>query len=264
VFNEQSSSTVAVFSHPNHELAILGLLQRLKPRIIFLTDGGGGSRVTESQRWLQRAGLLDRATFLNFPEAMFYVALLNCDHSFYARVRDQISALVDSWQPDQILCDAVEFYNPVHDLTLPIAQASLPTPDDTPIFEVPLIYQKPGKLEEYEVQRLSILRREEQIEFLLTEEELDAKINARDHIYTSLRHQLGNILSQLPRAHTGLEVVAPAHCRLTEPATDRILRYEWRARHLFSRGEIDRIITYSQHYVPVASALQNSSCAATG
>ena len=45
---EASASTIAVFSHPNHELAIFGLLQRLRPRLIYLTDGGGPERVAQT------------------------------------------------------------------------------------------------------------------------------------------------------------------------------------------------------------------------
>lgn len=259
LFNYQGASTLAVFSHPNHELAILGLLQRLRPNIVYLTDGGGWKRVAETQEGLRSVDLLNQATFLNFPEGSFYNSLCARDHSFYKEVADQVFSLVDSWRPTQILCDAVEFYNPVHDLSLPIVRAALRTTANISVFEVPLIYQKSMKAEEYEVQRLPISRREEQIEVHLTEEELDRKISARDHIYTSLGYQMGTLLSQLPREHAGLEVVAPACCPLRKPGTERILRYEWRAEHLRSRGEIDRIITYSQHYLPVASALMNSS-----
>jgi len=39
----------------------------------------------------------------------------------------------------------------------------------------------------------------------------------------------------------------------------RGLRYEWRAQRLLDRGEIDRAITYADHYLPVASALFRSS-----
>ena len=124
LFNDQSASTLAVFSHPNHELAILGLLQRLRPNIIVLTDGGGGTRVTESQKGLESIDLLDQATFLNFPEASFYDSLCARDHSFFKEVAERVFNLMDSCGPGQILCDAVEFYNPVHDLSLPIDDAA--------------------------------------------------------------------------------------------------------------------------------------------
>jgi hypothetical protein len=242
-----------------HELAVFGLLQRLRPNIIYLTDGGGRKRVSETQEGLKSIGLLNHATFLNYTEEAFYDSLLARDHTFYEEVTDRVFGLLDSMRPTQILCDAVEFYNPVHDLSLPIVQAALRSTDKASVFEVPLVYQKSTKGEEYELQRLPGSRREKQIEIQLTEEELDKKLKARDCIYTSLLDQMGTLLSELPPVHAGLEVVTPASFSLQEPGADRILRYEWRAEFLHNRGEIDSIITYSNHYLPVASALLYSS-----
>ena len=59
--------TVMVFSHPNHELAVFGLVQRLRPRLVFLTDGGGARRVEETGRALDGLGLRAHATFFNYP-----------------------------------------------------------------------------------------------------------------------------------------------------------------------------------------------------
>jgi hypothetical protein len=38
-------------------------------------------------------------------------------------------------------------------------------------------------------------------------------------------------------------------------ANEQTLRYEWRARLLLERGEIARMITYADHYLPVVEAL---------
>jgi len=40
----------AVFGHPTHELAILGLLQRYRPHVLVITDGGGESLIAQSRR----------------------------------------------------------------------------------------------------------------------------------------------------------------------------------------------------------------------
>ncbi len=32
---------LVVLSHPNHEAAIFGIVQRLRPKLVILTDGGG-------------------------------------------------------------------------------------------------------------------------------------------------------------------------------------------------------------------------------
>ena len=67
-FHDDGVPTLVVFSHPNHELAILGLLQRLRPKIVYLTDGGGPKRISETEEGLASVGLLNQATFLNYTE----------------------------------------------------------------------------------------------------------------------------------------------------------------------------------------------------
>ncbi|MEP6911524.1 MAG: hypothetical protein ABI923_02150 [bacterium] len=251
-------STVIVFSHPNHELAVFGLLQRLSPFLVYLTDGGGTNRLAQTRQGLEGIGLLGKALFLNHTEKSFYDSLLACDAEFFEGISEEVRASFQAIRPERILCDAVEFYNPVHDLTLPVVRAALRGHLDRPVFEVPLVYQRPGEGESYAVQRLPASRRTGQIAVRLSEEELDAKISARDQIYTILADQMGPVLSELPRAHVGLEYVAPARAGVPEPGPDVALRYERRAQILADSGKIDHKITYELHFLPVASSLLRS------
>src|SRR5262245_32431351 len=68
----EGARTLAVFSHPNHELAVFGLLQRLRPDIVYLTGGGGPKRIAETEEGLASIGLLEQARFLNYAETEFY------------------------------------------------------------------------------------------------------------------------------------------------------------------------------------------------
>jgi hypothetical protein len=52
------------------------------------------------------------------------------------------------------------------------------------------------------------------------------------------------------------EEIAAIQEDLPEPdEASRVLRYEWRARLLHEQGEIDRIITYREHFLPAAAEL---------
>ena len=53
----QNSRSLVVFSHLNHELAIFGLVQRLRPNLIYLTDGGGKDRIGQTKAGLEQIGL---------------------------------------------------------------------------------------------------------------------------------------------------------------------------------------------------------------
>ena len=113
-----------VFSHPNHEVAVLGTIFRLRPHIIYLTDGGADARVAETKEAL-RSYQPASVHYLNHTEQSFYDALLGEDLPFYRAVSQEIRSLFRNLDGDAIYCDAVEFYNPVHDITLPIVRAAL-------------------------------------------------------------------------------------------------------------------------------------------
>lgn len=244
-----------VFSHPNHELAIFGYLQKVKPYLLFLTDGGGEARVQQTRQGLESIGLFDKAFFMDHTEQSFYDALLECDSKFFADVADQVCGHVQALEPDEILCDAVEFYNPIHDISLPVTCAALRGSRSPAVFEVPLIYQEPAQVETYVVQRIPASRSSEQIEFQLSEQELAGKLRARDQIYTLLADQLGDVILDLSAKQIALEVMTVARRSLPEPGVDTVLRYERRAEMLAATGDIQRRITYDEHYLSVASPL---------
>jgi len=162
------TTKLVVLSHPNHELAIFGFLQRFRPHLVYLTDGGGQPRVEETRRGLESIGLLEHAHFLGHPEKSFYDALLARDSALYEEVASQVCTCFQALKPEQVFCDAIEFYNPVHDISLPIVRAALDGQVGASVFEVPLVYQKAGEGESYVVQRMPGSRRGEQIEIQLS------------------------------------------------------------------------------------------------
>ena len=136
---DQSRPIVFLFSHPNHEVAAFGMIKRTQPcRVIYMTDGGGEHRVNETKRVLSQIGLGENAVFLNRSEDSFYNGILNLDCDYFEALSETIKNLLKNLARPYIFCDAVEFYNPVHDMTLPIATSlgRLST-----IFEVPLVYE---------------------------------------------------------------------------------------------------------------------------
>jgi hypothetical protein len=253
-----STTRLFVFSHPNHELAVFGLARRLRPYLVFLTDGGGEHRVAETRRGLESIALADRARFLGHTEQSFYDALLRRDRGFFDGVTAEVRQAIDDVAPEQVFADAVELYNPVHDMTLPVAVAAVRATPGVGLFEVPLVYQRPGDGERYEVQRMPPSCGARRIDVALADDEIAAKEHARDAIYRILMQQMGPVLATLPREHLAIEQVAMAEPRLAHPGSERALRYEWRGELLRNRGEVSDVITYAKHYAPVASAFLGS------
>lgn len=247
--------TVAIFSHPNHEIAVLALLKKTRPFIIFLTDGGGKAREEETRKGLRLIGLQENAIFLSHPEQAFYDALLHVNSEYFHRVAHQVRNLLKNTKPEQILCDAVEFYNPVHDLTLAIVGSA----DDAPwagTYEVPLLYQKPGAKETYGVQ--TVPEGQPCQKFALSEEETDLKHSALREAYGILRNTLGPLLLSSPSALKN-ETIFPASSPLRWPDAGRFLRYEHRAAALKAQGKVESEITHSFHFLPVVAQLLEAS-----
>jgi hypothetical protein len=124
-----------VFSHPNHEIAVLGTIFRLRPHIIYLTDGGGEQRVAQTRQALKNYQPAS-VHYLNHSEQSLYDALLNRDAEFYRALAEEAGDIIAELGADTVYCDAVEFYNPVHDIALPVVRAAL-RGNDVPIIEVP-------------------------------------------------------------------------------------------------------------------------------
>jgi len=241
--------------HPNHELAIFGFVRRTRPHLLFLTDGGGAERVEESRRALDAAGLADRATFLNWPEQALYDALLDRDIATLRKLADVVREHLLAIAPRQVICESIELYNPLHDITLPIVRAAATGLSDIDILEFPLIAQEPSTGEHYRVQRFP--RDREMFSITLDSAELDAKLHARDLQYPTLRRSMAGVLDGVSRDSAGTEVFGRAMERIPVPDLDHALRYEWRGRLLQERGDVETVITFADHFVPLTAALAN-------
>jgi hypothetical protein len=255
-FEQAGACRLMIFGHPGHELALFGALQRHPPaRILIITDGGGEERVEYAKNGLAKIGLLERVYFLNYSEASFYEAMLDHDAQLFNEVARAIQIHINQVQPDQIFCDAVEFYNPVHDITLPLVRSALGN-GKAALYEVPLVYQASGAEEAYIIQRIPTSLADRRVQFELSEAELAAKISARNDIYKNLREQAGPEFMELTAEHASREEFAVSCSELAVPDTHgRMLRYERRARLLHTDGAIKRMITYRDHYLPAAADL---------
>ncbi len=244
-----------VFSHPNHEIAVLGRIQREKPRLIFLTDGGSQSRVDQSRRGLASIGAEADATFLDAREDDLYRALLARDVEVFAGLSRAVAELLSDADIDTVYCDSAEFYNPLHDVALPIVRKALATRPRLPLFEVPLIHQREDVRETYEVQRTPEALRKDCILFALTDAELAAKRKAFAEAYTALAAQLGEDNVALGLARASEEHVLRARNALPLAAPGQVMRYDRRGQALKESGGVAEAITFRDHYVPLFKSL---------
>lgn len=259
---------LVVTGHPNHELAIFGFVQRMRPNLVFLTDGGGEERIDDSRRALAAIGALDRVKLLGWSEKALYDALLATDTDVLARLVVDVRRELIAFAPRQVICEAVELYNPLHDITLPVVRAAA-AGLDIEIVEFPLIAQEPAgevaegssacALKRHRVQRFVDGR--DAATFRLHPSELATKLHARDHHYLTLRRAMSGVLDGVSDETAEIECFARASDALPTPGLHHVLRYEWRGRLLRARGEVDRVITFRDHFLAAVRSLDEISTA---
>ena len=117
---------VLILAHPGHELRIHHWLEIAKPKVYLLTDGSGGrqsARTEYSRRIVEAAGATPGSVFGEISDAAWYNALLAGDLTFFLDALARIRADIGRAGEVQVVSDAVDGYNPVHDLAFVFGSA---------------------------------------------------------------------------------------------------------------------------------------------
>lgn len=113
-----------ILGHPGHELRVLGWLHEQRPATAVLTDGsgaGGESRIELTTALLDAAGCRRSSVYGDHSDGDFYRAMLGGDVDFFRCLAGRLA----DWLVAEGIClvasDAVEGYNPTHDLCAAVA-----------------------------------------------------------------------------------------------------------------------------------------------
>ena len=115
-------------AHPGHELRVHGWLELARPQVWVLTDGsghGGHSRLASTSAVLAQAGASSGAIYGPYSDRAAYQTILNGDSAaIFTLVEDLAAALLDD-QVSYVAGDALEGFNPVHDLCRIVIDAAV-------------------------------------------------------------------------------------------------------------------------------------------
>ncbi len=98
----------------------------MRPRVFLLTDGSGGAalpRTHYSAATIAAAGASAGGLFGWKPDKAWYAALLSGDAAPFAEALDCIEAEAGELRPQLLVTDAVDGYNPMHDLCAALGAA---------------------------------------------------------------------------------------------------------------------------------------------
>src|SRR5581483_8019653 len=146
-------------------------LERARPIVCALTDGSGqhgSDRAHRSRDIIQRAGARIGPVFSETSDRGWYEAILSGDRRPFEDVAARILDVCRDWHVTQIVADAFEYYNPMHDLCSCLAQnvwRKLRTTHDVELLTYP-------------IERPDLLRDEPAHVYVLDEEALRRKFDS--------------------------------------------------------------------------------------
>jgi len=115
-------------AHPGHELCVHGWLSSAQPKVFVLTDGsghGGQSRIGSTSKVLGEVGAQPGSIYGRFTDAALYDLILRRDFQPLLRIVDEFAEAIVRERPSTVAGDAIEGYNPSHDLCRLIINAAV-------------------------------------------------------------------------------------------------------------------------------------------
>src|SRR5947209_6163642 len=106
-------------AHPGHELLLHGWISRNRPVVHILTDGSAHSAEAHlgmTAALLREAGARAGTIFGRLSDAEAYTMILERNVALLGSLVADLAHTLQKEQPAILVCDAVEGYNPVHDL----------------------------------------------------------------------------------------------------------------------------------------------------
>jgi hypothetical protein len=115
----QHPKTALIISHPGHELRVHHWLERARPMVLVLTDGSGSvnqSRLQSTSQVLNATGASPGPIYGRFSDAELYAQVMNGNGGALGETLEEIAAVLEQEKVETVVGDAIEGYNPSHDL----------------------------------------------------------------------------------------------------------------------------------------------------
>lgn len=249
----EPSRTALIVAHPGHELRVHRWLELTRPVVFVLTDGSGShgiSRLDSTTSLLARAGATPGSIYGRLSDRELYRAILAGDLGLFTALVDELAQGLED--VDVVAGDAVEGYNPGHDVCRLLLNAALLYREEgqrPASFEFPLI----GSPDDCPAEDLGAALRLE-----LDEESLRRKLEAA-RAYPELAGEVDAALAAhgtgsfqvecLRPVRYGLDIGHIGH-RFSHPPF-----YETYGEKRVAQGHYGEVIRFHQHLAPLAEGL---------
>jgi len=249
---------VLVVAHPGHELRIHGFLERYRPVVNVITDGSqrsGRSRLSSTDRVLRAAGCRPGPVYGRLSDAEIYEVLLQRDVERLIDIALDIAAELVNPHAAWVAGDAIECYNPAHDVCNAIMRCAVSLAQQRaarPIscFEFPLVGSPSGDS--------TFALRGDAVGLLLDDAAYARKLSAA-RAYPELADEVDAQLAAVGENPFREEWMWPLRVSSDDAPPVEPPFYETHGAERVSEGHYRRVITYREHLAPINAELRARS-----
>jgi hypothetical protein len=243
-----------ILAHPGHELRVHGWLEHTRPDVHVLTDGSGHgphARLASTTVVLERAGARRGRIYGRFSDKALYDAMLGRHLELFVSMATELADAIVAAGADVVACDAIEGYNPSHDVCRLVAGAAIACASrqrGRPIaaYDFPLV-GRPDACPDH--LRPAVLRHE------LDAAALARKLDAADR-YPELRDEVKTALDTCGVDAFRIECLRPHEENGLDAFEVEAPFYERHGRRRVAEGVYRDVLTLRDHVRPIAEALR--------
>lgn len=245
-----------IIAHPGHELRVYGWLAEVRPVVFVITDGSGRtgrSRLSSTTRVLDEVGAETGSVYGLMTDREVYQAIL--DHRFepFARIVEEIAESLSSRKIKCVAGDAIEGYNPAHDMcrviiNAAVKRASRATGRQIGNFDFLLAGRPDSPAGPSGTDAVRVR---------LSSGALTRKVAAARR-YVGIASEVNESLSRWGEASFQTEILRPARSDASAEFKEPPFYEEYGERQV-AKGHYDRVLRYREHFRPVAEAIRRWS-----
>lgn len=255
-FEFSQKQAALVIAHPGHELRVYQWLRINQPYCFVLTDGSGHtgkSRLPSTTKILEETGAKAGCIFGQLTDREIYVAMIEGKINLFTELAEQLANELINKKIECVVGDALEGYNPAHDLCRYLINAAVMQANryaKAPIvnLEVLLTGTSDKPLDQTE----------DDTWLYLDEESCDQKLRAV-RSYVEIASDVDDILAQQGMDAIQIEHLRPVNQCLSCEDPAKIPYYEVHGEKQVNAGHYERVLRFSEHVRPIEQALWNWS-----
>jgi hypothetical protein len=240
-----------VIGHPGHELLVYGWLEATRPFVFVFTDGSGRSnqsRLASTTKILNQTGAKRGPIYGRLTDAAAYSAILNHDFDLFVGLARELSEAFAAEHIDSVAGDALEGYNPVHDVCRLVIDAAV-------TLALRLKDHRVKNLEFSLIDRPSVCHEQPHADGIcrILDDASFARKMAAANEYTELAGEVQAAKERTSIAALRVECLRPVGSGAQ--TCDQPPFYETYGEKQVAAGHYPRVLRYHEHIAPLADAL---------